>query len=258
MDAVKVLRIAIVAQWLLYVLAAVASTFEETNLPEPLLTYLTAEYYKDVSISMWIGMAMLVAFAIASIGVFRLKSWGRNLYVALFSLGAVLFVFLAPTIETAIGGNLSYLASASCGLVIGLLYYSPASDHFDLTSKKTLKQPDDHTARTCDFPSVFRQELGAIATRRTAAVQSETNEIGTPGLIRDEILGAEAFKSTTNAYPLNLVGLALSGGGIRSAAFNLGVLQALSHNNLLSWCDYLSTVSGGGYRAIIKKCGNRK
>ena len=54
-------------------------------------------------------------------------------------------------------------------------------------------------------------------------------------------------------------GLALSGGGIRSATFALGVLQSLSKvratsggatpatNPLLSRFDYLSTVSGGGY-----------
>jgi hypothetical protein len=43
------------------------------------------------------------------------------------------------------------------------------------------------------------------------------------------------------------VGLCFSGGGIRSATFNLGVLQALAELSLLSWVDYLSTVSGGGY-----------
>lgn len=42
-------------------------------------------------------------------------------------------------------------------------------------------------------------------------------------------------------------GLALSGGGIRSATFSLGVLVALSKRNLLQQFDYLSTVSGGGY-----------
>lgn len=42
-------------------------------------------------------------------------------------------------------------------------------------------------------------------------------------------------------------GLAFSGGGIRSATFNLGVLQALAKVNILSCIDYLSTVSGGGY-----------
>ena len=44
-----------------------------------------------------------------------------------------------------------------------------------------------------------------------------------------------------------LVGLALSGGGIRSATTNLGVLQTLSKLQILPLVDYLCTVSGGGY-----------
>lgn len=42
-------------------------------------------------------------------------------------------------------------------------------------------------------------------------------------------------------------GLALSGGGIRSATFALGVLQALARDNLLRGFHYQSTISGGGY-----------
>jgi hypothetical protein len=42
-------------------------------------------------------------------------------------------------------------------------------------------------------------------------------------------------------------GLALSGGGVRSATFALGVLQALAARGALRQFDYLSTVSGGGY-----------
>jgi Patatin-like phospholipase len=49
------------------------------------------------------------------------------------------------------------------------------------------------------------------------------------------------------AHESNFVGLAFSGGGIRSATFNLGVLQALADLKLLYRIDYLSTVSGGGY-----------
>ena len=41
--------------------------------------------------------------------------------------------------------------------------------------------------------------------------------------------------------------LCLSGGGIRSASFALGVLQALARAGILEKFDYLSTVSGGGY-----------
>lgn len=42
-------------------------------------------------------------------------------------------------------------------------------------------------------------------------------------------------------------GLALSGGGIRSATFAMGIMVAFSKRGLLPQFDYLSTVSGGGY-----------
>jgi hypothetical protein len=67
------------------------------------------------------------------------------------------------------------------------------------------------------------------------------------------VMGAE--KKYTNAWRQRtgrsegaaVTGLALSGGGIRSAVFCLGVLQALAKHDLLKRFDYLSTVSGGGY-----------
>ncbi|GFZ89783.1 patatin-like phospholipase family protein [Dyella caseinilytica] len=58
-------------------------------------------------------------------------------------------------------------------------------------------------------------------------------------------------------------GLALSGGGIRSATFSLGVLQALAKLDLLRGFHYLSTVSGGGYvggflQGLIRRWGGDK
>lgn len=47
------------------------------------------------------------------------------------------------------------------------------------------------------------------------------------------------------------VGLALSGGGIRSATFCLGLLRGMARRGLLSRFDYLSTVSGGGYTGAM-------
>jgi hypothetical protein len=46
---------------------------------------------------------------------------------------------------------------------------------------------------------------------------------------------------------VDAVGLALSGGGIRSATFCLGVVQVLARKGVLQDVDFLSTVSGGGY-----------
>jgi hypothetical protein len=105
--------------------------------------------------------------------------------------------------------------------------------------------------------------------------------IGTEEVLRAEakaIHGVDfAEKSGTELYQalngLDAAALCLSGGGIRSAAFGLGVIQALasyppsvvpdkaSHptprmddceRSLLAKFHYLSTVSGGGY---IGPCG---
>jgi predicted acylesterase/phospholipase RssA len=45
------------------------------------------------------------------------------------------------------------------------------------------------------------------------------------------------------------IGFGLSGGGIRSATFCLGVFQALGNLGLLKDIDYISSVSGGSYFA---------
>ncbi|MFN0055327.1 MAG: patatin-like phospholipase family protein [Planctomycetales bacterium] len=45
----------------------------------------------------------------------------------------------------------------------------------------------------------------------------------------------------------DLVGLAISGGGIRSATLALGVVKGLAENDVLKDVDLVSTVSGGGY-----------
>ena len=56
-----------------------------------------------------------------------------------------------------------------------------------------------------------------------------------------------AHLTLSRAHSRSLLGLAFSGGGIRSATFNLGILQGLAGKGWLPQFDYLSTVSGGGY-----------
>ena len=95
---------------------------------------------------------------------------------------------------------------------------------------------------------VLCQELDQIEERRRrrcGAPQSEPDDGADP---------------ETRAQRLKLNALCLSGGGIRSAAFCLGVLQALAEKRLLGRFDYLSTVSGGGFiggwlQILIRECG---
>lgn len=53
--------------------------------------------------------------------------------------------------------------------------------------------------------------------------------------------------ATASQLPSDAIGFGLSGGGIRSATFCLGLFQAIAEKQLLGRIDFLSTVSGGGY-----------
>ena len=81
---------------------------------------------------------------------------------------------------------------------------------------------------------------------------STTNPCWIPPEILDEEIEKISSRRAGNGRDKenvreSLVGLALSGGGIRSATFGLGVLESLKGRGLLNQVDYLSTVSGGGY-----------
>lgn len=56
----------------------------------------------------------------------------------------------------------------------------------------------------------------------------------------------QRFNKTDRERPPSL-GIALSGGGNRSAAFSIGILQALQEKRLLEDVDVISAVSGGSY-----------
>ena len=83
------------------------------------------------------------------------------------------------------------------------------------------------------------EHLGANNQERKAINASEHQEI----VQRRRIF----HEAGTAPAEVDAAGLALSGGGIRSAIFSLGVVQVLADRGLLRDVDLLSTVSGGGY-----------
>lgn len=93
--------------------------------------------------------------------------------------------------------------------------------------------------------TVFPDELEVIWRRRDSARKLSASLTGWPPPRRDD-----PAPSTQH----DLMGLSLSGGGIRAASFSLGVLQRLSAVGLLSRVDYLSTVSGGGLIGASVSC----
>ncbi len=111
-----------------------------------------------------------------------------------------------------------------------------------------------HSDYTKEFTEVCLAELDYIKQRRERMGLSSDEVIQETQRIRQELnkprVNMERSSPKRFATPsanAGLVGLALSGGGIRSATFNLGLLQGLADKKVLQYCDYLSTVSGGGY-----------
>ena len=101
---------------------------------------------------------------------------------------------------------------------------------------------------------IERQERHAIRARRTLL------EAGRQSRPQDQRQAPEyspcalstrpavaLSKTDASRTPKDLSALCLSGGGIRSAAFSLGIIQGLAKRGVLEKFDYLSTVSGGGY-----------
>lgn len=63
---------------------------------------------------------------------------------------------------------------------------------------------------------------------------------------------APSFRGPVEDFPApgeERIGVCCSGGGIRSAAFNLGALQVLQEECVMEKADYLAAVSGGSYIA---------
>lgn len=86
------------------------------------------------------------------------------------------------------------------------------------------------------FNDVFKQELIDIE-RRWDKLYGDSPDRQLRAL----------YESETPTTKHGLVGIAFSGGGIRSATLNLGIAQALHKRGIFEHIDYMSTVSGGGY-----------
>jgi len=93
------------------------------------------------------------------------------------------------------------------------------------------------------FEDVFDSEIKAINQRRKHHGRADIT-------LEEEERQRDGTRILRPTLQSNLIGLSLSGGGIRSAAFCLGVLQALDARGLIGKIDYLSSVSGGGYIGI--------
>ena len=102
--------------------------------------------------------------------------------------------------------------------------------------------------RGCSLEDVREREWQLIRSRREQVGLDPDGSGAGPSAVTGKDAGE---CGPDNAIDRNLVGLSLSGGGVRSGAVSLGFLMGLHSSKLLRWVDYLSTVSGGGYAGAL-------
>lgn len=113
----------------------------------------------------------------------------------------------------------------------------------------------DKRARARHVAHVENQGIAAAETVAGSRAEGSPTMFDTDAVLLAEyaaLWGAPLRAMTAEAYrgavlKADQAALCLSGGGVRSAAFALGVIQSLAAKGLLTRFHYLSTVSGGGY-----------
>jgi Patatin-like phospholipase len=103
----------------------------------------------------------------------------------------------------------------------------------------TATRPSTNNSR--GFGVVLDTEMRSILPELAVQARDAPNDAAEEQALEDRLIAA------IDAHGEDLSALCLSGGGIRSATFALGALQALARARLLGRFHYLSTVSGGGY-----------
>ena len=99
--------------------------------------------------------------------------------------------------------------------------------------------------RNVGFSDVLAEERVFITQRRlNVGLREQVTSLNDGETIKD---GSRQNGGSKDAQVEATVGLALSGGGLRSACVSLGLVQSLYRRGILRHVDYLSTVSGGGY-----------
>ncbi|AMV39723.1 GMC oxidoreductase [Planctomyces sp. SH-PL62] len=106
-----------------------------------------------------------------------------------------------------------------------------------------------HLRDAPEYPEALRRKESIAIGKRRDRVNDDAAKADLP---------LDSIDGETPDWPDDVTGLALSGGGVRSATFNLGVLQALARAKRLRKVDFLSTVSGGGYvGSFLGRCFDR-
>jgi len=94
-------------------------------------------------------------------------------------------------------------------------------------------------------PPISDQDIKEMQTQARLRMETMATATEVHKIVNDPMVAE--FYDWLHAKEVRRSALCLSGGGIRSGTFALGLLQGMARHNLLRRFHFLSTVSGGGY-----------
>jgi uncharacterized membrane protein (DUF485 family) len=119
------------------ILAIIVTFAGESSLPEPLRDYVAAQYEADLTASKIviaaIGIPLIIALAVSIIGLYLFWWFARPLSVIVWAIGLILQPFAGPYVDWGLAVSLYELAALLMGVVLAVIYITPAKVWFDKT-----------------------------------------------------------------------------------------------------------------------------
>jgi hypothetical protein len=127
---VRAFRRLLILSILMPLIGVFVSIATQDRLPEPLQDYAVSEQAATPSGVMVGGLIILAAWVAALVGVYRLRAFGRRLFVLALVASLAMTPMSGPSVDSG-WSQLFYQASFVLdGLLLGLMYWSPLAEHF--------------------------------------------------------------------------------------------------------------------------------
>lgn len=127
----------VTASVIVTILSVVVSVAGESSLPAPLRDYLAGQYESDLTTSDIalgaVGIPLLIALVVSIIGLYCFWRFARPLTVIVWIIDLILQVFAGPTVDTGLATSLYELASVLNGIILAVIYMTPAKAWFEKT-----------------------------------------------------------------------------------------------------------------------------
>ena len=124
------LKILIITEWFLVIAAVILSFSLENTLPPLLGEWLDSEEERDLTtiemITLLTFIPEVIAWIIASIGLFFRKMWAVRLYIGTWILLLFTSLFSGPAVEPPLTSVIGDCATLLGGIIIGIILFTDA------------------------------------------------------------------------------------------------------------------------------------